>query len=420
MLDAVIDYLPSPADIPSVKATEPGNPENVFELPARDDAPLSALVFKIVTDPYVGRLAYVRVYSGVLSQGQTVQNSTKGKKERIGRLLRMHADRREDITEIRAGDIGAILGLKESFTGDTLCDSKALVLESITFPEPVISIAIEPKSTSDQEKMGDALRKLAEEDPTFRVRSDENTGQTVISGMGELHLDIIVDRLLREFKVQANVGAPRVSYRETITKPVPEVNYKYAKQSGGKGQYGHVVFSLEPAERGSGIVFENKIVGGAIPKEYIPAIEKGFREACETGVLAGYPVVDLKITLFDGSYHEVDSSEMAFKLAASIGLKEGFQRGNPILLEPMMKVEVVVPEEYLGDVIGQLNSRRGLIQGMDVRPGNAQAIRAMVPLGEMFGYATQLRSATQGRGVFSMEFDHYAPVSAAVAQEILK
>jgi elongation factor G len=332
----------------------------------------------------------------------------------------MHADRREDITEIRAGDIGAILGLKESFTGDTLCDSKALVLESITFPEPVISIAIEPKSTSDQEKMGDALRKLAEEDPTFRVRSDENTGQTVISGMGELHLDIIVDRLLREFKVQANVGAPRVSYRETITKPVPEVNYKYAKQSGGKGQYGHVVFSLEPAERGSGIVFENKIVGGAIPKEYIPAIEKGFREACETGVLAGYPVVDLKITLFDGSYHEVDSSEMAFKLAASIGLKEGFQRGNPILLEPMMKVEVVVPEEYLGDVIGQLNSRRGLIQGMDVRPGNAQAIRAMVPLGEMFGYATQLRSATQGRGVFSMEFDHYAPVSAAVAQEILK
>lgn len=420
MLDAVIDYLPSPADIPSVKATEPGNPENVFELPAHDDAPLSALVFKIVTDPYVGRLAYVRVYSGVLSQGQTVQNSTKGKKERIGRLLRMHADRREDITEIRAGDIGAILGLKESFTGDTLCDSKALVLESITFPEPVISIAIEPKSTSDQEKMGDALRKLAEEDPTFRVRSDENTGQTVISGMGELHLDIIVDRLLREFKVQANVGAPRVSYRETITKPVPEVNYKYAKQSGGKGQYGHVVFSLEPAERGSGIVFENKIVGGAIPKEYIPAIEKGFREACETGVLAGYPVVDLKITLFDGSYHEVDSSEMAFKLAASIGLKEGFQRGNPILLEPMMKVEVVVPEEYLGDVIGQLNSRRGLIQGMDVRPGNAQAIRAMVPLGEMFGYATQLRSATQGRGVFSMEFDHYAPVSAAVAQEILK
>ena len=420
MLDAVVDYLPSPADIPSIKATEPGNPENQFELPAQDDAPLSALVFKIVTDPYVGRLAYIRVYSGVLSQGQTVQNSTKGRKERIGRLLRMHADHREDITEIRAGDIGAVLGFKESFTGDTLCDSKSLVLESISFPEPVISIAIEPKSSSDQEKMGEALRKLAEEDPTFRVRSDENTGQTVIAGMGELHLDIIVDRLLREFKVQANVGAPRVAYRESITKPVKEVNYKYAKQSGGKGQYGHVVFALEPGERGSGIVFENKIVGGAIPKEYIPAVEKGFKEASESGVLAGYPVVDLKITLFDGSFHEVDSSEMAFKLAASIGFKEGVHKGNPILLEPMMKVEVVVPEEYLGDVMGQVNSRRGLIQGMDVRPGNAQAIRAMVPLAEMFGYATQLRSATQGRGVFSMEFDHYAPVSQAVAQEIMK
>jgi elongation factor G len=420
MLDAVIDYLPSPADIPSVKASEPGNPENEFELPAQDDAHLSALVFKIVTDPYVGRLAYIRVYSGVLSQGQTVQNSSKGRKERIGRLLRMHADRREDITEIRAGDIGAVLGFKESFTGDTLCDTKSLALESISFPEPVISIAIEPKSSSDQEKMGEALRKLAEEDPTFRVNSDESTGQTVIRGMGELHLDIIVDRLLREFKVQANVGTPRVAYRESITKPVKEVNYKYAKQSGGKGQYGHVVFSLEPGDRGSGVIFENKIVGGAIPKEYISPIEKGFKEAADSGVLAGYPVVDLKITLFDGSFHEVDSSEMAFKLAASIGFKEGVQKGNPILLEPMMKVEVVVPEEYLGDVMGQLNSRRGLIQGMDVRPGNAQAIRAMVPLAEMFGYATQLRSATQGRGVFSMEFDHYAPVSQAVAQEIMK
>ncbi|MBV6394180.1 MAG: Elongation factor G [Anaerolineales bacterium] len=420
MLDAVVDYLPSPADIPSISASEPGNPENTFDLPTVDDAPLSALVFKIVTDPYVGRLAYIRVYSGVLSQGQTVQNSTKGKKERIGRLLRMHADRREDITEIRAGDIGAVLGFKDSFTGDTLCDNKSLVLESISFPEPVISIAIEPKSSSDQEKMGEALRKLAEEDPTFRVNSDENTGQTVIRGMGELHLDIIVDRLLREFKVQANVGTPRVAYRESITKPVKEVNYKYAKQSGGKGQYGHVVFSLEPGERGSGIVFENKIVGGAIPKEYINPTEKGFREACESGVLAGYPVVDVKITLFDGSFHEVDSSEMAFKLAASIGFKEGAHKANPILLEPMMKVEVVVPEEYLGDVMGQINSRRGLIQGMDVRPGNAQAIRAMVPLGEMFGYATQLRSATQGRGVFSMEFDHYAPVAQSVAEEILK
>jgi elongation factor G len=420
MLDAVVDYLPSPADITSITASEPGNPENTFDLPTQDDAPLSALVFKIVTDPYVGRLAYIRVYSGVLSQGQTVQNSTKGRKERIGRLLRMHADRREDITEIRSGDIGAVLGFKESFTGDTLCDTKSLVLESISFPEPVISIAIEPKSSADQEKMGEALRKLAEEDPTFRVNSDDTTGQTVIRGMGELHLDIIVDRLLREFKVQANVGTPRVAYRESITKPVKEVNYKYAKQSGGKGQYGHVVFSLEPGERGSGIVFENKIVGGSIPKEYINPIEKGFREAAEGGVLAGYPVVDLKITLFDGSYHEVDSSEMAFKLAASIGFKEGVHKGNAILLEPMMKVEVVVPEEYLGDVMGQLNSRRGLIQGMDVRPGNAQSIRAMVPLAEMFGYATQLRSGTQGRGVFSMEFDHYAPVAQSVAEEILK
>jgi len=420
LLDAVIDFLPSPADIPTIKAFEPGDESVEFDIPAKDDSPLSALVFKIVTDPYVGKLAYIRVYSGVLSQGQTVQNSTKGKKERIGRLIRMHADRREDITEIRSGDIGAVLGFKESVTGDTLCDTKSLVLESISFPEPVISIAVEPKSTGDQEKMGEALRKLAEEDPTFRVRSDENTGQTIIAGMGELHLDIIVDRLLREFKVQANVGAPRVSYRESITKPVKEVNYKYAKQSGGKGQYGHVVFSLEPGDRGSGIVFENKIVGGAIPKEYIGPVEKGFKEAAETGVLAGYPVVDLKITLFDGSFHEVDSSEMAFKLAASIGFKEGVHKGNPILLEPMMKVEVVVPEEYLGDVMGQLNGRRGLIQGMDVRPGNAQAIRAMVPLAEMFGYATQLRSATQGRGVFSMEFDHYAPVSQSVAQEIIK
>jgi len=420
LLDAVIDYLPSPADIPSIKVSEPGNPENEFELPTQDDSPLSALVFKIVTDPYVGRLAYVRIYSGVLSQGQTVQNSSKGKKERIGRLIRMHADRREDVTEIRSGDIGAVLGFKESFTGDTLCDNKALVLDSISFPEPVISIAIEPKSSSDQEKMGEALRKLAEEDPTFRVNSDDSTGQTVIRGMGELHLDIIVDRLLREFKVQANVGTPRVAYRESITKPVKEVNYKYAKQSGGKGQYGHVVFSMEPGERGSGIVFENKIVGGSIPKEYINPIEKGVREASENGVLAGYPVVDLKVTLFDGSFHEVDSSEMAFQLAASMGFKEGVQRGNPILLEPMMKVEIVVPEEYLGDVMGQINGRRGLIQGMDVRLGNAQAIRAMVPLAEMFGYATQLRSATQGRGVFSMEFDHYAPVSQSVAQEIMK
>lgn len=420
LLDAVIDYLPSPVDMPPVKGVNPDREDEIVELPSDDNAPLSALVFKIVTDPYVGRLAYFRVYSGVLHQGAMVLNSTKGKRERVGRLLRMYADRREDITEVRAGDIGAVLGFKDTFTGDTLCDNKKVILESISFPEPVISIAIEPKSTADQDKMGDALRKLAEEDPTFRVRSDENTGQTIISGMGELHLDVLVDRMLREFKVQANVGRPRVAYRESITRPVPEVNYRYVKQTGGRGQYGHVVISLEPGERGSGIVFENKIVGGVIPKEYIPAVEKGIREAAESGVLAGYPVVDMKIVLFDGSFHEVDSSEMAFKLAASMAFKEGVQKGAPVLLEPMMKVEVVVPEEYLGDIIGQINSRRGSVLGMEVRPGNAQAVRGMVPLAEMFGYATELRSATQGRGVFSMEFDHYQPVSEAVAQDILK
>jgi elongation factor G len=419
LLDAVIDYLPSPMEVPPVMGTDVDREEQI-ELPPKDDAPLSALVFKIVTDPYVGRLAYFRVYSGVLSQGQMVTNTSKGRRERIGRLIRMHADRREDITEVRAGDIGAVLGLKDTFTGDTLCDTKKIILESITFPEPVISIAIEPKSSSDQEKMGEALRKLSEEDPTFRVRSDENTGQTIISGMGELHLDILVDRMLREFRVQANVGKPRVAYRESITRAVPKVNFKYAKQSGGHGQYGHVVISLEPGERGSGVIFENKIVGGAIPKEFIPAIQKGVMEAADSGVLAGYPVVDMKITLFDGSFHEVDSSEMAFKMAASMAFKEGVQKGSPVLLEPIMKVEVVVPEEYLGEVIGQLNARRGSIQGMEVRLGNAQAVRAFVPLGEMFGYATDLRSATQGRGVSSMEFDHYAPVSQSVAQEILK
>ena len=418
LLDAVVDYLPSPAEIPPVRGVDDYG--EVVELPPDDDASLSALVFKIVTDPYVGRLAYFRVYSGVISQGQMVNNSTKGRRERIGRLIRMHADRREDITEVCAGDIGAVLGFKETFTGDTLCDNKKIVLENISFPEPVISIAIEPKSNADQEKMGEALRKLAEEDPTFRVRSDENTGQIIISGMGELHLDILVDRMLREFRVQANVGKPRVAYRESITRPVAKVDHRYVKQSGGRGQYGHVVISLEPGERGSGILFENKIVGGAIPKEYIPAVEKGVKEAADSGVLAGYPVVDMKITLFDGSFHEVDSSEMAFKMAASMAFKEGVQRGSPVLLEPVMKVEAVVPDDYLGEVIGQLNSRRGTIQGMEVRPGNAQAVRAMVPLGEMFGYATELRSATQGRGVFSMEFDHYAPVSQVAAQEILR
>lgn len=420
LLDAVVDYLPSPADMPAVKGVNPDREGEIVELPRDDNAPLSALVFKIVTDPYVGRLAYFRVYSGVLKQGAMVLNSTKGKRERVGRLIRMYADRREDITEVRAGDIGAVLGFKDTFTGDTLCDNKKIVLESISFPEPVISIAIEPKSTADQDKMGEALRKLAEEDPTFRVRSDENTGQTIISGMGELHLDVLVDRMLREFKVQANVGRPRVAYRESITRLVPEVNYKYAKQTGGRGQYGHVVISLEPGERGSGIVFENKIVGGVIPKEYIPAVEKGIREAAESGVLAGYPVVDMKVVLFDGSFHEVDSSEMAFKIAASMAFKEGVQKGAPVLLEPIMKVEVVAPEEYLGDIIGQINSRRGNILGMEMRPGNAQAVRGMVPLAEMFGYATELRSATQGRGVFSMEFDHYQPVSEAVAQDIFK
>jgi elongation factor G len=420
MLDSVIDYLPSPADIPTVRGSEPGDEEAIVELPRRDDASLSALVFKIVTDPYVGRLAYFRVYSGVISQGQTVVNSTKGKKERIGRLIRMHADRREDITEVRSGDIGAVLGFKDTFTGDTLCDNKLIVLENITFPEPVISIAIEPKSAADQEKMGEALRKLSEEDPTFRVRSDENTGQTIIAGMGELHLDILVDRMLREFHVQANVGAPRVAYRESITRTVPEVNFKYAKQSGGHGMYAHVVIKLEPGSRGSGVIFEDKVRGGTVPREYIPAVEKGVKEASESGVLAGYPVVDLKVTLFDGSFHEVDSSEMAFKLAASMAFKEGVQKGGPVLLEPVMKVEVVAPEEYLGEIMGQLNSRRGSIQGMEIRPGNAQAVHGMVPLAEMFGYATQLRSASQGRGVFSMEFDHYAPVSQSVAEEILR
>jgi elongation factor G len=420
LLDAVIDYLPSPADIPPVKGTSPDDEEEIIELPAVDSAPMSALVFKIVTDPYVGRLAYFRVYSGVVNQGAMVLNSSKGKRERIGRLIRMYADRREDITEVRAGDIGAVLGFKETFTGDTLCDNKKVVLENISFPEPVISIAIEPKSTADQDKMGDALRKLSEEDPTFRVRSDENTGQTIISGMGELHLDVLVDRMLREFKVQANVGRPRVAYRESITRPVANVTHKYVKQTGGRGQYGHVVISLEPGERGSGVSFENKIVGGAIPKEYIPAVEKGIIEAADSGVLAGYPVVDMKVTLTDGSYHEVDSSEMAFKIAASMAFKEGVQKGNPVLLEPMMKVEVVVPEEFLGEIIGQVNSRRGNVLGMEMRPGNAQAVRAMVPLAEMFGYATELRSATQGRGVFSMEFDHYQPVSESVMQEMLK
>ena len=418
VLDAVIDYLPSPLDVPPIHGTDPRTDE-IVELQPQDDAILSALVFKIVTDPYVGRLAYFRVYSGTLKQGQMVINSTKGKRERIGRLLRMYADHREDVTEVRSGDIVAALGFKNTFTGDTLCDNRMVMLENITFPEPVISVAIEPKTSADQARMGEALRKLSEEDPTFRVHSDENTGQTIISGMGELHLDVIVDRMMREFRVQANVGKPRVAYRESITRPVAEVDYKYVKQTGGHGQYGHVVISLEPGERGSGIVFENKVVGGVIPREYIPAVEKGIKEVAESGVLAGYPVVDIKVTLFDGSFHEVDSNEMAFKMAATFAFKEGVQKGGPVLLEPIMKVEAVAPEEFLGDIIGGLNARRASIRGMEIRPGNAQAINATVPLGEMFGYATELRSTTQGRGVFSMEFDHYAPVPESVAREIL-
>ncbi len=418
VLDAVIDYLPSPLDVPPVHGTDPRTDE-VVELPPKDDAILSALVFKIVTDPYVGRLAYFRVYSGTVNQGQMVTNSTKGKRERIGRLLRMYADHREDVTEVRAGDIVAALGFKDTFTGDTLCDNRLVMLENITFPEPVISVAIEPKTSADQARMGEALKKLSEEDPTFRVHSDENTGQTIISGMGELHLDVIVDRMMREFRVQANVGKPRVAYRESITKSVEEVNYKYVKQTGGHGQYGHVVIALEPGERGSGVVFVNKVIGGSIPREYIPAVEKGIKEVSESGVMAGYPVVDIKVTLFDGSYHEVDSNEMAFKMAATFAFKEGVRKGGPVLLEPIMKVEAVAPEEFLGDIIGGLNARRATIRGMEMRPGNAQAINATVPLGEMFGYATELRSTTQGRGVFSMEFDHYAPVPESVAHEIL-
>ena len=419
VLDAVIDYLPSPLDIPPVIGHSLDG-ETEYELHPKDDGPLAALVFKIVSDPYVGRLAYFRVYSGQLKVGNTVINPVKGKKERVGRLIRMYADHREDVDSISAGDIGAILGLKFSFTGETLCEvGNSIVLESITFPEPVIHISIEPKTTADQDKMSFALKRLAEEDPTFRVTSDETTGQTLIGGMGELHLDVLVDRMLREFNVKANVGRPRVSYRETIQRPVTEYSYKYVKQSGGHGQYGHVVLNLEPLNRDGGVVFETAVVGGSVPREYFKAIENGVREAAAAGSLAGYPVTDIKVTLVDGSYHEVDSSEMAFKMAGVFGFKEAYQKGNPVLLEPVMKVEVVMPEDYLGDVLGQLNSRRAEILGMDVRPGNAQAVRAMVPMAEMFGYATDLRSGTQGRGVFSMEFDHYAPVSEAVARRIL-
>ena len=419
VLDAVIDYLPSPLDIPPVTATLVRNGEEVLRY-AKDDEPMAALVFKIVSDPYMGRLAYIRVYSGKVKQNSTVLNSSKDKKERIGRLLRMYADRREDIEELGAGDIGAILGLKFSFTGDTLCDTnEAVYMEDIDFPEPVISIAIEPKTKADQDRMSESLVKLAEEDPTFRVRQDEATGQTVISGMGELHLDVLVTRLMREFKVKANVGKPRVAYREAITKPVMNHSYRYVKQTGGHGQYGHVVFNLEPLDSGSGMVFENKIVGGAIPKEYIGAIEKGFYEACESGPLAGFTMTDVKFTLIDGSYHEVDSSEMAYRMATIFGIREAAEKADPVILEPIMQVEVTVPEEYTGDVIGQINSRVGNVLGLDDRYGNAKAIHAEVPLSELFGYATELRSATQGRGVFTMEFKHYAKVSDSYMKKIL-
>ena len=419
LLDAVIDYLPAPSDIPPVVGTHPHTQAEVIR-PARDDAPMSALVFKIVSDPYVGRLAYFRVYSGKVINGGTAYNPAKDRRERVGRLIRMYADRREDVSEVLAGDIGAILGLKETFTGDTLCDASNMVLlETISFPAPVISVAIEPKTTADQDKMSEALHKLSEEDPTFRVHSDEETGQTIISGMGELHLEILVDRMLREFRVQARVGKPQVAYREAITRTVEKAECRYVKQTGGRGQYGHVVLKVSPGEAGSGIIFENGIIGGSIPKEYIPAIEKGVREAAEAGVLAGYPVVDVAVKLYDGSYHEVDSNEMAFKVAGSLAFKEGIHKGGPVLQEPVMKVEVLTPEEFMGEIIGQLNARRGEIQSTEVRPGNAQSVLAMVPLAEMFGYATDLRSATQGRGVFTMEFDHYARVSENVARMIL-
>ena len=416
LLDAVLDYLPSPVDIPPVKGVDEKGQE--VERPASDDAPFSALVFKIMTDPFVGQLAFVRVYSGHVESGQNVWNSTKQRRERIGRLLKMHANKREEIQAVYAGDIAACVGLKNVTTGDTICDEKhAVVLESIEFPTPVIAVAVEPKTKSDQEKMSVALNKLAQEDPTFRVHSDPETAQTIISGMGELHLEIIVDRMMREFGVQANVGKPQVAYRETIRRKA-EAEGKYIRQTGGRGQYGHVKITVEPGEPGSGYVFENEIVGGSVPKDYIPAIEKGIGEAMEGGVLAGYPMKDIKVTLFDGSYHEVDSSEMAFKIAGSMAFKEAAKRAQPALLEPVMKVEVVVPEEYMGDIIGDLNSRRGRIEGMEPR-GGSQVINSMVPLSDMFGYATEMRSRTQGRASFSMHFAHYEEAPRSVAEEVM-
>jgi elongation factor G len=418
LLDGVVDYLPSPLDIPPVKGVEPNSGKEV-ERKSDDAEPFAALAFKIMSDPFAGQLTYFRVYSGTLKTGTPVLNVTKGTKDRIGRLLKMHANKREDIDEVHAGDIAAAVGLKGATTGDTLADEKQpVLLEVMKFPEPVIAMAIEPKTKQDQEKMGFALQKLSQEDPSFRVRTDEETAQTIIAGMGELHLEIIVDRMLREFKVEANVGKPEVAFRETIRRKA-EAESKYIKQTGGRGQYGHVVLTVEPSESGKGLEFVNKIVGGAIPKEYIPAIEKGVRERMETGVVAGYPLRDVKVTIIDGSYHDVDSNEMAFKIAGSMGFSDACKKADPVLLEPIMKVEVLVPQEFMGDVIGNLNGRRGKVQGMKVRAG-AQAIDAAVPLMEMFGYATDLRSRTQGRATYSMEFDRYEQVPKNIAEAIIK
>ncbi|MFE8703826.1 elongation factor G [Cytobacillus sp. FJAT-54145] len=418
MLDAVIDYLPSPLDVPAIKGTLPDSDEEVTR-PSSDEEPFAALAFKVMTDPYVGKLTFFRVYSGTLSSGSYVQNSTKGKRERVGRILQMHANSREEISMVYAGDIAAAVGLKDTTTGDTLCDEKSLViLESMEFPEPVIQLSIEPKSKADQDKMSTALQKLQEEDPTFRAHTDQETGQTIIAGMGELHLDILVDRMRREFKVEANVGAPQVAYRETIRNSA-SVEGKFARQSGGRGQFGHVWIEFSPNEEGKGFEFENGIVGGVVPREYIPAVQSGLEDALDRGLLAGFPVVDIKARLFDGSYHDVDSSEMAFKIAASMALKNAASKCNPVILEPVMRVEVIIPEEYMGDIMGNITSRRGRVEGMEAR-GNAQVVRAMVPLSEMFGYATSLRSNTQGRGVFTMHFDHYEEVPKSISEEIIK
>ncbi len=419
LLDAVVDYLPAPTEVPPIKGTKMDDENAVVEVESTDDGPFAALAFKIMTDPFVGQLTFIRVYRGSLEAGSYVLNSTKDKKERVGRIMKMHAIKREEIKEIYAGEIGAVVGLKNTTTGDTLCSEKdKVVLERMDFPDPVISVAVEPKTKADQEKMGTALAKLAAEDPSFRVSTDEETGQTIISGMGELHLEIIVDRMKREFKVEAEVGAPQVAYRETIRSSV-EQEYKYAKQSGGRGQFGHVFIKIEPMEPGSGYEFVDEIKGGVIPKEYIPAVDKGIQEAMQRGIQAGYPVEDVKVTLYDGSYHEVDSSEMAFKLAGSMAFREGAKKANPVILEPMMKVEVEVPEEYMGDVIGDISKRRGQVNGMSDRAGN-KIVDAFVPLAEMFGYSTDLRSMTQGRATYSMEFDHYEEVPANVAAEIIE